>query len=198
MKRKLRTKVHVYLKTHALTGKQYLGHTAEPDPHAYKGSGADWKAHVRRYGYNAVTTKILKTFILETQALALHKYCLAMSDKLNIVEDKNFLNRRRETGINGGRHTAASKRKISRANTGRHFTHSAITRARMSAAAKNRTPTQRAAAALRQTGKIHNGAAKHKMSVAAKARKKTMCPHCTGVYDSSSYARFHGNNCSRR
>jgi len=51
---------YLYVKTHNVTGLNYLGYTTAKDPHNYKGSGTYWKRHIKKYGYD-FTTSILRT-----------------------------------------------------------------------------------------------------------------------------------------
>ena len=48
---------YLYLKTHNITGLKYLGQTKQ-DPFIYKGSGKEWRAHLKLFG-NLVSTEIL-------------------------------------------------------------------------------------------------------------------------------------------
>ncbi|WP_062529109.1 hypothetical protein [Demequina rhizosphaerae] len=52
--------VHLYVKTHRVTGLKYFGRTVD-DPYTYRGSGAYWVRHIGAYG-NDVTTTVLGTF----------------------------------------------------------------------------------------------------------------------------------------
>jgi hypothetical protein len=49
---------YLYIKTHKITGLKYLGQTSKQDPISYYGSGKDWLAHLKEYGFN-IHTNIL-------------------------------------------------------------------------------------------------------------------------------------------
>ena len=49
----------LYLKTHNKTGMKYLGITTGDTINSYKGSGAEWKKHIKEHGKHDVTTEIL-------------------------------------------------------------------------------------------------------------------------------------------
>ena len=53
--------IYLYVKTHRKTGLKYLGKTTKKDPHAYHGSGADWKIHLKEHGYDYDTEIIRET-----------------------------------------------------------------------------------------------------------------------------------------
>ena len=92
--------IYLYLKTHNITGLKYLGKTVD-DPFTYKGSGKYWKSHIKKHGYD-VTTEIL----FETECPdEFRRVSLEYSDKLNIVENKDFANLVPENG-DGGNHYA--------------------------------------------------------------------------------------------
>ena len=63
--------VHLYVKTHRMTGLKYFGRTVE-DPYSYLGSGAYWIRHIARYG-NDVSTRVIGTFTDEAQLRAVAK-----------------------------------------------------------------------------------------------------------------------------
>ena len=48
---------YLYVKTHIKTGLKYLGQTKQ-NPFKYKGSGTDWKNHIKQFG-NQVNTEII-------------------------------------------------------------------------------------------------------------------------------------------
>jgi len=115
--------IYLYLKTHNVTGLQYLGKTISNDPHLYQGSGKVWKRHINKHGYN-VTTKIL----LETEDTEeLRNVGLYYSRIWNIVESKEFANIIPEAGDGGntGPCSKITRAKLSKANTGRVHTKEA-------------------------------------------------------------------------
>jgi hypothetical protein len=87
---------YLYLKTHNITGLKYLGKTVQ-NPHEYRGSGKHWLRHLKKYG-NDVSTEILaECETIEDFRIIASEY----SDKLNIVESKEFANLVPETGDGG-------------------------------------------------------------------------------------------------
>lgn len=77
----------LYLKTHNVTGKKYLGQTVR-NPHNYKGSGVQWRRHLEVHG-NDVTTEIL--FESEQPDL-FRSVALDYSKKYDVVNSTEFLN----------------------------------------------------------------------------------------------------------
>lgn len=89
--------IYLYKKTHNKTGLQYLGKTKE-DPLKYRGSGKDWKPHIKEHGYD-VTTEIVRECLTKKELSYWGRY---YSKLWNIVEDPNWANKIPETG--GGGH----------------------------------------------------------------------------------------------
>lgn len=88
--------IYLYIKTHNVTGLKYLGKTIQ-DPYTYKGSGKRWLNHIRKHG-NDVTTEIVGQF---TTIEELKFVSIPLSEKLNIVDSKQWANLRPETGDGG-------------------------------------------------------------------------------------------------
>jgi hypothetical protein len=97
--------IYLYLKTHNVTGLKYLGKTISEDPYAYTGSGVYWKKHINKHGYDC-TTEILAQ---SEDPLEIRKLGLEYSDKLNIVESKEFANLKEECGDGGWDHINNNK-----------------------------------------------------------------------------------------
>ncbi len=87
---------YLYIKTHNVTGRKYLGYTSK-DPLKYNGSGTLWKLHLRKHG-NDVTTEILAECKNKNDIRRLGEY---YSDLYNVVEDDNWSNLKPETGDGG-------------------------------------------------------------------------------------------------
>jgi hypothetical protein len=79
--------IYIYLKTHNITGLQYLGKT-ERDPYKYNGSGTYWLNHLRKHGFNIKTEILAECKTLEEAKLIAAKY----SKELDIVASKKFAN----------------------------------------------------------------------------------------------------------
>ena len=88
--------IYLYKKTHNETGLQYLGKTIR-DPYKYHGSGLYWKRHIKEHG-NDVTTEVL--FQTEDKE-EFKKVAIEYSNKLDIVDSKEWANFREETGHGG-------------------------------------------------------------------------------------------------
>jgi hypothetical protein len=103
---------YLYIKTHNVTGLNYLGQTQQ-DPFTYKGSGLYWKRHYKEHGYD-VTTKV----ILETESYnTLVQEGTRISKKFNIVDSKEWANLTDETG-NGINSAFSSKLQKQRVKDG--------------------------------------------------------------------------------
>jgi hypothetical protein len=88
--------IYLYIKTHNITGLKYLGKTTQ-DPYTYKGSGKRWRCHLKKHG-NDVTTEIVGQF---TTIEELTEISIPLSEKLNIVDSKQWANLRPESGDGG-------------------------------------------------------------------------------------------------
>jgi hypothetical protein len=88
--------IYLYIKTHNITGLKYLGKTIQ-DPYTYNGSGVRWVKHLKKHG-NDVTTEIIGQFATIEE---LTEISIPLSQKLNIVESKQWANLRPESGDGG-------------------------------------------------------------------------------------------------
>lgn len=79
--------IYLYLKTHNKTGMKYLGKTIK-DPYLYKGSGTQWKNHLKKHGEDVTTEVLLET----SDAGELKKVGIEYSEKWKIVESEEFAN----------------------------------------------------------------------------------------------------------
>lgn len=79
---------YLYIKTHNVTGLNYLGYTTAKDPHKYKGSGTYWKHHIKKHGYDCTTTILRECSTREELAT----YGLYYSQLWNIIESKDWAN----------------------------------------------------------------------------------------------------------
>lgn len=85
--------IYLYKKTHKNTGFKYLGKTVQ-NPYKYRGSGKDWKAHIKQHGYH-VDTEILKECLTQDELSFWGRY---YSNLWNIVERDDWANKIPETG----------------------------------------------------------------------------------------------------
>jgi hypothetical protein len=99
----------LYIKQHPITGLKYFGKTTAKDPLKYKGSGTDWKLHLKEYGSTHIITTIV--FGPCTDSEVISEFALAFSRDDNIVESKDWANCKIENGLDGGVKGALSPKK---------------------------------------------------------------------------------------
>jgi hypothetical protein len=98
--------IYLYKKTHAVTGKKYLGKTSKKDPYKYLGSGQDWLVHLEEFGKN-VETEIIRECQSKQELNYWGRY---YSELWNIVESDEWANKIPETG--GGQGISGELQKI--------------------------------------------------------------------------------------
>lgn len=91
--RNLDKPVHLYVKTHNLTGLRYFGRTTD-NPYDYRGSGAYWTRHLEMYGNN-VSTKVIGTY---TDSRELRAAAKAFSDEHHLGSSTKWANLYPEDG----------------------------------------------------------------------------------------------------
>ena len=89
--------IHLYVKTHNLTGLKYFGKTTRKDPISYKGSGKYWIRHLRKYGSD-FSTEIIATF---EDAKLCEEFAKRFSLENDIVKSDKWANLREENGLDG-------------------------------------------------------------------------------------------------
>lgn len=99
--------IYLYVKTHNKTGLKYLGKTTRSDPHAYRGSGVDWKSHLKEHGED-YTTEIICDCQTNQE---LNEWGRYYSELWNVAESPGWANRIPETG--GGSCGPDAAKKIS-------------------------------------------------------------------------------------
>jgi len=110
---------YLYVKTHRITGLNYLGYTSKLDPHKYTGSGTRWNLHLQKHGY-LYDTKILHRCISKS---AIRAWGLFYSRLWSVVNSKKWANLKEENGDGGAMlHTDESNKKRSNTMKGRVFT----------------------------------------------------------------------------
>jgi hypothetical protein len=87
------------VKTHMVTGLKYLCYTTcEGDDYLnYKGSGTNWKKHLKKYGDNIKTELIFESHDYEE----FKKIAIKRSTEFNVVDSDKWANIRPETGTGG-------------------------------------------------------------------------------------------------
>jgi hypothetical protein len=89
----------LYIKQHSVTKLKYFGKTTSKDPFKYKGSGTDWKLHLKEYGSEHIITTIV--FGPCTDSEVISKWAIEFSIKNNIVKSSKYANRKIENGLDG-------------------------------------------------------------------------------------------------
>lgn len=92
--------IHLYLKTHNVTGLKYLGKTSSSNPRSYRGSGKYWRNHINKHGYD-VTTEILAS---STHSDEIRRLGLEFSKNFDVVASNEFANLKPESGDGGWEH----------------------------------------------------------------------------------------------
>jgi hypothetical protein len=108
--------IYLYIKRHAITGLKYFGKTIQQNPFKYHGSGVIWNAHIKEHGKHIETLDI---FGFDNQEAAT-EFALKFSKDYDIVESKEWANRKEENAkCGGGKLSEETKRKIGLAGKGR-------------------------------------------------------------------------------
>lgn len=105
---------YLYIKTHKITGLQYLGYTSKKYPHQYTGSGKYWLLHLNKHGCN-YHTKILHRCISKN---AIKAWGLFYSKLWSVSDSKKWANLKDEAG-DGGRQNSDVRKQMSITRTGR-------------------------------------------------------------------------------
>jgi hypothetical protein len=92
------TTYYLMVKTHKITGLQYLCQTKKKDPFRYLGSGKYWRRHLKENGRTIDTKIIVKCY---TEA-ALKEWGIYYSNLWRVVESKKWANLMEERGVGGG------------------------------------------------------------------------------------------------
>lgn len=159
--------IYLYVKTHKLTGKKYLGQTSSKNPFTYKGSGKYWKQHIKKYGYN-VTTEILKECSSKEEVKYWGEY---YTNLWNVVSSNEWANLKPETGDGGSikgtnlgrKHTEETKEKISKNTRGKPKPNNSVPR----------TEEQKKHLSKINTGKKHSQETREKMRQMSTGRTHT-------------------------
>jgi hypothetical protein len=85
------------VKTHKITGLQYLCQTKRKDPFKYRGSGLYWRLHLKKHGPHIDTRILIKCYTKS----ALSAWGIYYSKLWSIVDSKRWANLTEETGSGG-------------------------------------------------------------------------------------------------
>jgi len=170
---------YLYLKTHNITGKKYLGQTTK-DPFKYKGSGTYWIRHISVHG-NDVKTVILKICRDKNE---LKKWGLYYSKLWSVSENPDFANLMEENGDGSGNLSKESRDKISRKAKGRRHTeetkrklresllgHKVSEETKQKLKVRERTDCEKNNMRKARLGKKHDTNTKQKISKSLKGRE---------------------------
>ena len=200
---------YLYVKTHRITGLNYLGYTSKLDPHEYAGSGTRWNLHLKKHGY-LYDTKILHRCISKS---AIRAWGLFYSRLWSVVNSKKWANLKEENGDGGGcvgevngmygkTHTDAVKNKLGKEASLRFKGKSyedLYGKEKSDQLKKSRSISTKgkdnSGSSNPMYGKKQTDSARELQSFRAKNRTKSECPHCKKFFAPSPLARYHGNNC---
>jgi len=137
--------IHLYVKTHNITGLKYFGKTTQ-DPHKYRGSGKYWKLHIQKHGYN-VSTEIIGSY---TDLSECYAAALAFSKEHDIVRSEQWANLIEENGLDGAPighpgHMFTEQERVELSQSLKHRWGDADYKARLSAVHKQRWTAARKA-----------------------------------------------------
>ena len=204
----------LYIKQHSVTKLKYFGKTTR-DPLKYKGSGVDWKLHLKEYGSEHIITIWVSE--LYTDSIAISEFAIAFSRDNNIVESKDWANLKIENGLDGG-YTGPSKKKGK--PNGRKGEPS---KKKGKPSGKQQNPSKKPSHMIGKTpsdatrkkqsvshigkisprkgkpGKPQSAEHKQKLLDANLGRSQTKieCPHC-GVIGGNTMTRWHFDNCKKK
>jgi len=80
---------YLYLKTHNITGLNYLGKTVQ-DPYTYRGSGKYWTRHLQQHGNDVSTTVLAECSTIE-EFISISIYYSKLYDVVNSSEFANLI-----------------------------------------------------------------------------------------------------------
>lgn len=172
---------YLYVKTHNVTGLKYFGKTTKPNPHAYRGSGVYWLAHLKING-NDVSTEIIGFFVDKDECV---KAALKFSEDNNIVNALNedgkkvWANQIIENGLDGGNTGRTNyppmnddaRRRISERNKGRPAWNKGL-KGCNSGNTSSRTQEQKDKISQKLTGRCRSKDASEKTANKLRGRKR--------------------------
>lgn len=193
--------IYLYLKTHNKTGLKYLGKTENNDPHHYQGSGIIWQRHIKKHGYD-VTTEIL---FESNDPEIFKKVALEYSEKLNVVDSKEFANLVHEMGNGGannlGRNFSESWKQnlsnsASKIKNDDQWKNTIGKETRLKDSIIKNDPIWREIIGKPSWEKAKQNQINTKNKQKWKKENSIECPYCHKIVDVGNYKRWHGDNCS--
>lgn len=204
--------IHLYKKTHNITGLQYFGKTSR-DPYNYKGSGVYWKRHLKTHG-NDVATEIIASFDDITQKEELIQFATNYSNTHKICESKLWANLKPENGLDGGTFSEwiseSTRKKMSKNRKGKvgrpsGWQHDEETLQKMSESAKERCKRNgppkgawKEGQSAYNKGKSMSEAQKEKIRKTKQDAPLFKCVHCDKEMNIGNLKRWHGDNCNAK
>lgn len=173
--------IHLYIKTHKITGKKYFGKTVT-DPFSYRGSGKEWLQHLKEYG-NEVRTEILGVF--EDRELA-KSVARKFSTDNDIVRSDAWLNLIPET-LGGWNMDGKKSRDSLLAKYGSGYYRDIAIKSRQNRSAVSEVTKEKIRSHPNQ--KIGG------RSCIGLIRPKVTCPHCGKNGANNTMSRWHFDNC---
>ena len=192
----------LYIKQHSITGLKYFGKTTK-DPLKYKGSGTDWKLHLKEYGSEHIITIWVSE--LYTDKDAIMEAALTFSRDNNIVESELWANQKIENGLDGGGTKGIpcsdkTKKKIRDTKTGKtqspeHRKKNSDAHIGMTSPLKGKLSPKKG-----KPGKPHSTETKqklHDINIGI-PKRKVECPHCGKVGGLPAMKRYHFDRCKKK
>lgn len=159
--------IYLYVKTHNKTGLKYLGKTKSKDPHRYKGSGADWKLHLKENGVD-YTTEIIKECKNNAELNYWGRY---YSNLWNVAHSNEWANRIPETGGGSPYRVLTESQKLHLSEKFKGHVVSEETRQKISNAGKGRIPWNKGL-----TKETDSRVAENVTAIVQMAKNKTRTP----------------------
>lgn len=162
--------IHLYVKTHNVTGLKYFGKAESRDPLKYLGSGKYWLRHLAVHGAD-ISTEIVGTFTDRDEASI---FAIEFSKANNIVESDQWANLMYETakdGVFGYSHNDVTKQKFSQDSKARWSDENF--RAKMSQKHKDRWASSEGTELRERQSNLRKGVPKPEHSEKMKGRTMT-------------------------
>jgi hypothetical protein len=191
----------LYIKQHSITKLKYFGKTTR-DPLKYKGSGVDWRLHLKENGSEHIITLWVSEPYTDKDAIM--EFALAFSRDNNIVESELWANRKIENGLDGGSYGPSKKKGKPSGKKGEPSKKKGKTYG------KQQNPSKKPSHMI---GKTPSDATRNKQSASHMGKNsprkgktygkqqnpapKITCPHC-GKTGGSVMTRYHFDNCKKK
>lgn len=181
----LKPKSYIYVVTNNKNGKSYVGSHCGTNP-KYMGSGVALRHAFKKYGRTGFT-KIILHYCTDYQAE--EGRLLVAIDAANDPTMYNLTNA--GSGGSAGRPYSETTRKIMQQ------LHGGVNNPMWGV---KQTPERIQKTIESNRRRVYSQATKDKMAASARlnAATKTLCPHCSGLYDKPNLNRWHLGNCKQK